>query len=511
MQGQIGSMPPKEVNNVERGNSATADLRLMVRLLNPRAVKGVATMAVSHRRRAELARLAARIRAEAQRTGMPVPLIAEQISRLLPTVSALEAWRLAYGWSRPEVLEGIGRLYTGDGLARPGATTAMLCRWEHGAARPSPEYAQALSRLYGVPLWRLGLPYPHGPSPPWYRRPIADSGQEAAVEHSSLKAVADSVALQMEAEGASGPATRDLLAQALDFYALGYGDHPPAVLAAEVHRCRSLVVGALRPQPGEQQRRELRRVAGWLSALLGNLAFHTGDASGAHIHLGTGARLGIDVGEHRLAAWSLGAASMVAFFEGRDQHALELAEQAGDYADTELRRAQIAAWCRLRPLARLGEVSEARRTADAARRHMDAAGGRGKPGRFGFDAAELHLHLAEAHLDLAEPGRAAEYAQASIASKAVGSGGWAAATGVLARAHAARRRADDACALAGAVLDEVPPQRLRSTTRRRLETLVSDLRAQRITGPQVRELAERIALLPASAAPSRSSPEPNGH
>ncbi|GII94478.1 hypothetical protein [Sinosporangium siamense] len=67
-------------------------------------------MAVGRRRRAELARLAARIRAEAQRAGMPVPLIAERIARILPAVAVLETWRLAYGWSCPEVLEGIGRL-----------------------------------------------------------------------------------------------------------------------------------------------------------------------------------------------------------------------------------------------------------------------------------------------------------------------------------------------------------------------------------------------------------------
>ncbi|CAM4374077.1 helix-turn-helix transcriptional regulator [Nocardiopsis rhodophaea] len=468
-------------------------------------------MKVSRRRRAELVRLAALIRAQAQRAGTPVPLIVEEITRRLPAVSALEAWRLAYGWSRPQVLHGISALYVDDGLAPPGVSTAMLCRWEHGTARPSPEYAQALARLYGTPVWRLNLVDADNTAPSWYRQPIADPSQGAAVEHSSLKAVADSLALQVEAEGAAGgPATLDLLTRAVDFYARDYGDHPPAVLAGEVHRCRSMAVGVLRAGPDEPRRRELRRIAGWLSALLGNLAFHTGDVSGAHIHLGTSARIGAEVGEHRLAAWALGAASMVASFEGRHRHALELADQAGDYADTDLRRAQITSWCRLRALARLGDHHEARRTAQAARRHMDAAGGHGEPGRFGFDTAELELHLAEAHLDLTDPPRAAEHAQASIDLKSTGSGGWAAATTVLARSHAAQRSADDACGLADAVLGAVPPERLRSTTRARLSALVADLQAQRSPGRQVRELTERVSALPAPTAPHRSSPEPNG-
>src|SRR6185312_15045721 len=121
-------------------------------------------------------------------------------------------------------------------------------------------------------------------------------------------------------------------------------------------------------------------------------AFTLSDYAGAHIHLGTGARLGIAVGDTRLTGWSLGAQSMVAFFGDRPHDALDLARQASEYADTTLRRAQVAAWCELRALATLGLDDEARRAAAAAQRHMDAAA-RDEPGRFGFDRAELNQHL----------------------------------------------------------------------------------------------------------------------
>ncbi|RNL83983.1 hypothetical protein [Halostreptopolyspora alba] len=123
---------------------------------------------------------------------------------------------------------------------------------------------------------------------------------------------------------------------------------------------------------------------------------------------------------------------------------------------------------------------------------MDAA--EEAPGRFGFDHAEFELHLAEAQVGT-DPVRAARHAESSAGLKRVGSPGWAAATGVLARSHAARHGSDDACALASEVMDAVPPERMRSTTRSRLGDLVSELRAQRSPGARVKALGERVSAL----------------
>ncbi|GAA1441559.1 helix-turn-helix transcriptional regulator [Nocardiopsis tropica] len=416
-------------------------------------------MKVTRTTRAQIAREASRIRADRQRHGVPVPAIVAQISRDLP-VAPLEAWRLAYGWSRPHVVEAVADLYRADGLAPPGLSTAMLCRWEHGHARPGPDYIHALARVYGVVPERLGVPLPT-PVAGWYGRRIPQPRQEHHMpsEYPELSAVADSINLTGPGAGA-----RDLAHQALVFYELRYSDYPPRVLAAEVARCRSLLM--------DHRDTDTRRALGWMSALLGNLAHHIGDAAGALIHLGTAARVGEQVGDRWLTGWALGAQSMVALGQNRAADAVELADQAARFADTPVRRAQITAWCRLRGLAALGDTEGVRSASATARRHMDTA--EEAPGRFGFDRAEFELHLAEAALGHDSAG-AVVHASNSAGLKRVGSPGWAAATVVSARAQAAERDKEAAVGLGVRVLETVPAAGLRETTKVRLRHLMADL------------------------------------
>ena len=140
---------------------------------------------------------------------------------------------------------------------------------------------------------------------------------------------------------------------------------------------------------------------------------------------------------------------------------------------------------------------------------MDAAGTE-EPGRFGFDWAEFHQHSAEALLLVGDTGQAKRHATQSIGLKTPGSGGWAAATVILAQAHASERNPADAVALATAVLDAVPAASLRETTRRRLDTLDRILHAERNPGPASHDLRDRLSALPPHTLPTRTSPEPNG-
>lgn len=430
-------------------------------------------MKVSRATRAQLAREASRIRAEQQRHGAAVPAISDQITRDLP-VSPLEAWRLAYGWSRRHVVEAVGEVYRTDGLAPPGLTTAMLCRWEHGQTRPGPEYLYALAHVYGIPPTRLGVPLPvRGPG--WYGHPIPHPRQEHHMppEYPELTAVADSIRLH-------GTEAGDLAERALEFYTRRYSDFPPRVVATEVARCRSLLM--------DHTGSGTHRVMGWMSALLGNLAHHTADPAGAFIHLGTAARVGEQVGDPHLTSWALGAQSMVTMASHRPMEALELAEQAAHHASTPLRAAQITAWCRLRPLSTIGDVEALTSHVTRGRRDMDRS--EDEPGRFGFDRAEFELHLAEAFLRH-DPALAAQHAQTSASLKRSGSPGWAAAITVHARAQASQRQAEDAVALGESVLDMVPSKSLRATTHRRLRSLVDDLGGH----PSGEPLAERVSLL----------------
>lgn len=431
-------------------------------------------MKVSRATRAQLAREASRIRAEQQRHGATVTAITDQITRHLP-IAPLEAWRLAYGWTRRHVVEAVCELYLTDGLAPPGLTTAMLCRWEHGQARPGLDYIHDLARVYGIPATRLGVPLPaYGRG--WYGHPIPQPRQEHHMppEYPELTAIADSIALHGQ------DTTGDLAHHALNFYEQRYSDFPPRVLAAEVSRCRTLLMGSTDT--------DIQRVLGWMSALLGNLAHHTQEPAGALIHLGTAARVGEHVGDTFLTTWALGAQSMVAMAQHRTTDALELAEQAAHLASTPLRTAQITAWCRLRPLAALGRTDQLLAYTTQAQREMDRA--QDAPGRFGFDRAEFELHLAEALLSL-NPARSIEHARTSGALKRSGSPGWAAAVTVHARALATQRHGHDAASLGESVLDAVPAESLRATTRQRLRSLVADLDSE----PAGRTLAERVSSL----------------
>ncbi|MGH3830641.1 MAG: hypothetical protein ACRDRS_09370 [Pseudonocardiaceae bacterium] len=92
---------------------------------------------ISRARRAELQHRAAQIRQQGQSAGWDVAIIAEEITRQLPEMNALEVWRLAYGWSRPQVVAAVLEVYRCAGLEEPGLTSARLCRWEHDAIQPS--------------------------------------------------------------------------------------------------------------------------------------------------------------------------------------------------------------------------------------------------------------------------------------------------------------------------------------------------------------------------------------
>jgi transcriptional regulator with XRE-family HTH domain len=316
---------------------------------------------------------------------------------------------------------------------------------------------------------------------------------------SALAAVPASVHQAIAADGPVSSLARDRLAAAIQYCDLNFSRFPPAVLAAEVNRLRITAGTMIRqPQP-EGSRRDLYRMSGWLSALSGNLAFVLADNTGALIHLSTAARLGTATGDSDLVCWALGAQAMTANAEGRHAGALELARGAYEHAHTPLRRAQILAWAELRSLSGLGEQygADAARVMAMAQDQMAANPHGEQPGRFGFDLAELRLHLAEANLALGRFAQARAHAVASAAHTTVGRPGWAAATLVLARGEAARGNHGDAASLAQTVLDKIAPDALRETSRARLRDLDTDLTTSRpVPSAAGRELHDRLRALP---------------
>lgn len=458
---------------------------------------------ISRSRRAEISRGAQRIRQHGLVLGWDVDRIADAISAEFPEMTLLEVRRLACGWTRAQVIDSIATLYQADGLATPGLNSSMLCRWEHGDLLPSREYVDALCRVYRLTPDKLGLPsrsFEAGTGTRRGRRSRYPAKGTTIVNGTVAAAtVRESIYLNLELEGPTGgPATREQLQQTIDYYALNYSALAPSVLATEVHHCRLLVTGMLDHVQSGPARNDLRRVAGWQSALLGNLAFHQGDYSAAHIHLSTATRLGVAVGDARLICWSLGARSMVARHQHRYTEALDLACRALEHTTSPLTRAQILTWAELPALAHLGTQhrSDATRVLITARQEMDADPEGEQPGRFGFDVAEFELHAAEAMLVLKDPTQAADHARASLECTTVGRPGWAAASLLLALTEAQHNRPDQAVDLAITVLDTIPPESLRATTRQRVTILDNILSTLDRPGSVVDDLHERLRALP---------------
>lgn len=458
--------------------------------------------AVSRARRAEIQREAARIRAQCQRTGESHQRVVTAMRTALPELTAMEAWRLALGWSRAQAIREVAAAYRGDGLLPPGLTPAMLCRYEHGQEEPGDEYRLMISRAYGARPDQLGLATRclwcstcASPPPLHYgqhQREETNTGRrDSMTTASGLPAIRESVQWAVLDTPGGSPALVDRAEAAVEHYALNYSKHPPAVLLEEVRGTRNLLSTAVAAADRETAR-GLRRQVGWLSALLGNLAYHLDDRTGARAHLTLAGALGESAQESALTAWSSGALAMVATARKDWNHARGHAEYGLQHAPEGLRRAQLLGWALLPTLAALKRASEADDVVSESDEIMRCAVE--LPDRFGYDRAEHRLHVAEAHLTLERFDRAAEVAWESVAAAPAETPAWAAATLVLAFAEARDAPEQAACRALG-VLDLIPPSRLRATARDRL-TRLGRLLDTSTAGPAT-ELAERLRTLPA--------------
>ncbi|WP_308299948.1 Twin-arginine translocation pathway signal [Streptomyces sp. CJ_13] len=457
---------------------------------------------VSRGRRAEIQREASRIRAQCQRDGHTQERIVTTLRTALPELTALEAWRLALGWSRPQAIREVAAVYRTDGLLPPGLTPATLCRYEHGQEEPGDEYRLMIARAYGARPDELGLATRGlwcstcaSPPPLHYgqlqREETNTIRRGSMTTASGLPAIRESVQWAvLDAPGGS-PAVVALAEAAVEHYALNYSKHPPAILLEEVRGTRNLLSTSVAAADSETAQ-GLRRQVGWLSALLGNLAYHLDDRAGARTHLTLAGALGESTQEPALTAWTSGALAMVATARKDWNHARGHAEYGLQHAPEGLRRAQLLGWALLPTLAALQRASEADDVVSESDEIMQSA--TELPGRFGYDRAEHRLHVAEAHLTLERFDRAADVARESIAAAPAETPAWTAATLVLALAEA-RDAPEQAASRALGVLDLIPPSRLRATARGRLTRLGRLLDNSTLT--PATELAERLRTLPA--------------
>jgi hypothetical protein len=106
---------------------------------------------------------AKQVRLQGQLEGWPRDRIVDEILARVPEISALEAHRLAWGWTRQQLSRALDALYEADGLMPPGINVSEICRWEHGRYRPNAERQEYLTRLYRTRPDRLGFGRDHSP------------------------------------------------------------------------------------------------------------------------------------------------------------------------------------------------------------------------------------------------------------------------------------------------------------------------------------------------------------
>jgi transcriptional regulator with XRE-family HTH domain/tetratricopeptide (TPR) repeat protein len=319
-----------------------------------------------------------------------------------------------------------------------------------------------------------------------------------------LGAVLESVRLTLRVEGpAGGPVSHEQLELAVEQYARAYWSTPAGVLFGQVRQCRQLAEGMLDERQPTGSRRHLHLVAGWLSALLGNLSFHLSDYSAARTHLATAGRLGQEAGHNGLVAWVRGAQSMVELYDDRPEAALRLAREGQALAPNPLVRAQLASWGEARALARMGErrgVLEA--IARGSRAIESSDGDRSPGGVFSFSVGEFEQYCGTACLWLDLPDEAKRHAghafqlRDTIAAKALAR---------LDIATASSQLGDPAEAgQIGAEVLQMPAEYLIDPIVRRATELATSLRRHG-SFAEVRDFNERLAALVAASRHPRAA------
>ena len=372
--------------------------------------------------------------------------------------AALRRCRTARGWSLRELA---GRVHIDH---------SYLSAIERGIRRGSAEIAVACDEELnaGGRLRRLHHAAGRRPVPPvrCHRcRPASTDDDDGG--SMTLDALVDGTRLALATPTLGACDQLDATVHTLD---LTYSQYRPRDLVVAVHRIRRSVVDTLDTQLAERVRSRITSSAGWLSALLGNLSYHLDEHPAAAAHWATAIHLGDTCDDRRLIAWTRGAQSMLARADGDPAGAAEFAVEGLAHATTSAQRAQLLAWAVAPAAAAQHRNGDAALALDNAFDVLADA-----PGRFGIDHAEAHLHAATTRLYTGDTTTALHHADASAGLCEPGRPGWAAAVLTAAMIHARRGDHSHAITIAGSVLDAVPPDRLRATSRRRLDTLTSQV------------------------------------
>ncbi|MGP3978982.1 XRE family transcriptional regulator [Streptomyces sp. 8N114] len=248
------------------------------------------------------------------------------------------------------------------------------------------------------------------------------------------------------------------------------------------------------------QGRELARLAGMLSVVLGWLAHDMGAATAAEAWCRDGYAHGLQAEVPEVCAWADDARATICLYDDRPGQALAAAERGAAHAPAGSRAAARLAGQLSRTSAAAGRPDAFAAAHRTALRHVEQLPAHGA-GLFGADAVRLRSFDASSYLALDQPGRALKAAEDAICQyRSVpyhqqSPTRMAIAQLDAAEAHAALGQIDAALALGK---DALGCQRMVAAITSRTARLLHRLHPHRHRHPQIQEFARTTAtLLPA--------------
>jgi transcriptional regulator with XRE-family HTH domain len=302
---------------------------------------------------------------------------------------------------------------------RVGVAELTVRRWEAGL-RPQPAHVRRLCTVLDASPAQLG----YGPGDdPAATEPLPDDRRQAMRAIGRLASTSvtgahlESLELDRQVEASDlGPATLEQLELTVERFGLEYLLTPPLEMFEAVRSCRLYVVDLLNGRHTLAERARLYGVAGWLSALLGHLAFDLGEGpSVAHSHSATALHLAAEADLDELTAWTRGTQAMIAVYAGHPEGAVAFCEAgrhvAPEGSATVVRlRAQQA-----RAYARMGERASFERAMAAAETAFSDLSQEPTGSILSFDHPYLPFYAGTAYVWLKEPKLAQASAEAAIA------------------------------------------------------------------------------------------------
>ena len=183
-----------------------------------------------------------------------------------------------------------------------------------------------------------------------------------------------------------------------------------------VRSCRRYVTGLLKGRHTLAEKVRLYGVAGWLSGLLGHLAFDLGERPWvAHGHSATALHLAAEADLHELTAWTRGTQAMIAVYDSRPEEAVAFSE-AGRHVAPAGSPTVVRLWAQeARAWARMGERANVERAMAAAEEAFDCLRQTPTTSIFSFDRPYLPFYGGTAYVWLEAPKLAQASAEQAIA------------------------------------------------------------------------------------------------